>query len=325
MQASKYNVDYEANLRANRIFCTALPLLLHLLNTNTHLHEGSASPNAISPSSDLRAARVQRSQYPDWVRKVIDGLRVRFRHELDYILRTVQAVNTSLFQEFEDIREEPFPMDRQEYVLRPDERSLRMSNWRELLNTRPKLYARLIVTMDSAISWGGPLPETDMPVLFTGRQSSLHQQFRMAQKSPSLPSGDEPVSHVESCRVNADSLRPADLNGKFDSILLQQTSSPGSDLNEAIGEIPSPIPSDPSSEIWREEIMDSGRTVLDQVYVCDDAEGVTNDFRNIHEFMLGDGQNDDWMGVMLVEDMSLSGDDMSKGPDYARTDACMTV
>jgi hypothetical protein len=266
------------------------------------------------------------------------------------MLRTVQAVNKSHSQEFEDIPEESPPVGRQEYVLEPSEGSHWMSSWRGLLNTRPKLYARLIDTLDSAISWGGLLPETDKPFLFLRRheppRSSLHQQFRagkaalplspllspastkrntMEQTSPYLTCEDEPVSHVKSCQASAALLPPADLNGKFDNNLLQQIYSPDSHLNESIGETPSQTSLNTSSGILREEIIDSGRTVLDQIYVCDGAKGVTNDFTDTPEFMLGDDQNDDWMGAVLAEDMSLSGDDMDKGPDYARTDVCMTV
>lgn len=349
LQTSRHDVKHKANLRANRIFCIALPFLVHLLNTNAHMHEESALPNAVSPSSDLRYVRVQRPQYPDWVRKVIECLRFRFRDELDYMLRTIKAVNESLFQEFQDIQEEPSPVGRQECVPLPGERNRWMSIWRELLNTRPKLYARLIGTLDSVISWGGPLAETDTPFPFSGRHEppgpGLHQYIRAEKAalplspllsstsshrntektSPSPTCGGEPVSHVENCRANATFLRPAVLNGEFDSILFQQMNSPESQLNEEVGEILSPISPNPSSAILRDEIMDSGSTVLDQPYVCDGAKGVIDDFRATDEFILGDGQNDDWIGAVLAADMALSGDDMSKGPDSARADACITL
>lgn len=265
------------------------------------------------------------------------------------MLRTIKAANESLFQEFQDIQEDPSPVGRQEYVPRPGEGNRWMGIWRELLNTRPKLYACLIDTLDSVISWGGPLPEKDTPFPLSGSHEppgpGLHQYFRAEKAalplslllsstsshrntektSPSPTCGDEPVSHVESCRANATFLRPAELNGEFDSILFQQMNSPESQLNEEVGQIVSPISLNPSSAILRDEIMGSGSTVLHQPYVCDGAKGVTDDFKATDEFILGDGQNDDWIGAVLAADMTLSGDDMSKGPDYVRTDACMTL
>jgi hypothetical protein len=115
------------------------------------------------------------------------------------------------------------------------------------------------------------------------------------------------------------------LKGKFDNIPLHQLNSPESHLNESMGETPSQVSSDPSSGNLREDVMDSRKTILGQVHVCDGSNGVTDDFRDTPEFMLGDHQNDDWLGAVLAEDMLLSGNDMSKGPDYAHTDVCMTV
>jgi hypothetical protein len=204
----------------NRIFCAALPLLLHLLDINSHLLKRSASPNAVTLSADLRAVKMHRPQSPDWAQKVIEYLRLRFRHELDYILRIVQAIQKSHSPEYEEVQKESSSRDRQV------EGSLRAENWRELLNTRPKLYACLIDTLDCAISWGGPLPEIDMPSLFPGGheppRSSLDQQFRagkaalplspllspassqrniMEQMSPSVTCGDEPMRPDQSICV----------------------------------------------------------------------------------------------------------------------------
>jgi hypothetical protein len=76
--------------------------------------------------------------------------------------------------------------------------------------------------------------------------------------------------------------------------------SPESQLNGEVGQILSSVLPNPSSAILRDEIMDSGSTVPDQAYVCDGAKEVADDFKATDEFILGDGQNDDWIRAVLA-------------------------
>ncbi|XEU97335.1 hypothetical protein FSHL1_002621 [Fusarium sambucinum] len=70
------------------IFCTALPLLLHLINLKAHVQP--------SLSSSQKVLGVQ--SYPGWVQRVMKCLKRHYKNDLEYILQAAKAVNDNLAQ-----------------------------------------------------------------------------------------------------------------------------------------------------------------------------------------------------------------------------------
>jgi hypothetical protein len=325
----------------NRIFCTALPLVLHLLNTKAHLQNDSSLLNASSLSSRLQAVRVQCSRYPDWVRKVIKCLRLHFRDELEYILQAFKVVNNSLAQSFQESREVQILSAREDDVSQPSEEQIQICNWRELLDNRTRLYARLIKTLDTVISWGGPLPEAGMGAPFNECQvppgSGLTRQFRaekasltltppvslapsrriIGQRSQFMSYGDEPAAPLEAGATDSGFLHPEDLHESFSNIMMQKLDFPQSCLAEITGETYPPTSLDPSRG-WAEEIADGGRHVLDQISPHENIQPI--DFTDADDVMLGDGISDDWIDALMEKDISLQSAGQSAEDDEMGAD-----
>ncbi|PCD41102.1 hypothetical protein AU210_003660 [Fusarium oxysporum f. sp. radicis-cucumerinum] len=300
------------------IFCTALPLLVHLLNTKGHLYNGPSSPNVSSPSLSLQDAGVQCSRNPNWARRIIKCLGLHFRDELEYILQAVKAVNNSLTESLQESQESP--------ILFAQEEEMQIGNWRELLDTRPRLYVRLIKRLDNVISWGGPLPETDMVAPFNEYQippgSSMTRQFQaekpslkwtppvssasarrnIKQRTPSMSYGDEPAAQLEVGETDSGCLHPEGLRESFSDILMQKLDLPQSCLDEAPGEAYSPTSLDPSRRIWAEKIAGSDRRVLDQVASREEIKPTAIDFTDADDMILVDGLSDEWIDALLQSD-----------------------
>ncbi|KAH7225247.1 hypothetical protein BKA60DRAFT_450540 [Fusarium oxysporum] len=285
------------------IFCTALPLFVHLLNTKSPLHNGPSSPTVSSPSLSLQD---------------VGCLGLHFRDELEYILQAVKAVNNSLTESLQESQESP--------ILFAQEEEMQIGNWRELLDTRPRLYARLIKRLDNVISWGGPLPETDMVAPFNEYQippgSSMTRQFQaekpslkwtppvssasarrnIKQRTPSMSYGDEPAAQLEVGETDSGCLHPEGLRESFSDILMQKLDLPQSCLDEAPGEAYSPTSLDPSRRIWAEKIAGSDRRVLDQVASREEIKPTAIDFTDADDMILVDGLSDEWIDALLQSD-----------------------
>ncbi|KAJ0149884.1 Oxygen-dependent choline dehydrogenase [Fusarium oxysporum f. sp. albedinis] len=304
----------KANKSTHRIFCTALPLFVHLLNTKGHLYNGPSSPNVSSPSLSLQDVGVQCSRNPNWARRIIKCLGLHFRDELEYILQAVKAVNNSLTESLQESQESP--------ILFAQEEEMQIGNWRELLDTRPRLYVRLIKKLDNVISWGGPLPETNMVAPFNEYQippcSGMTRQFQaekpslkwtppvssasarrnIKQRTPSMSYGDEPAAQLEVGETDSGCLHPEGLRESFSDILMQKLDLPQSCLDEAY----SPTSLDPSRRIWAEKIAGSDRRVLDQVASREEIKPTAIDFTDADDMILVDGLSDEWIDALLQSD-----------------------
>ncbi|RFN47011.1 cutinase transcription factor 1 beta [Fusarium flagelliforme] len=274
------------------ILCTALPLLLFLLHTK-------------QSAQSVVGAHVPRC--PDWVRKVMACLRLHYRDELEYILQAVKAVNHNLTQIL------------QEDVLPPGEEPLQIINWRELLDTRPRLYARLVENLDNIISWGGPLPETDMAASFNEKQTpsstSLTRQVRAKKilhapsqrridlRSPPMSDGYEPATTAASDFQDA-------WHEHFGNI-----------IQSCLAEASEEIYSQASLDLWAGEIAPSERSVLEEVSPRQGIESAATGSTDGEDLDLGNGLSDDWIDALLKEDVSLHGDTASQTAEDVDMDA----
>jgi hypothetical protein len=82
-------------------------------------------------------------------------LRVHFKGELEYILQAVKAVNNNLTQSLHESQEAQVLFALEDDVSKSSGGELQIRTWCELLDTRPRLYAGLIQTLDIVMSWGG--------------------------------------------------------------------------------------------------------------------------------------------------------------------------
>ncbi|KAF5678606.1 cutinase transcription factor 1 beta [Fusarium heterosporum] len=278
------------------IFCTTLPLLLHLLNGKAHLQS--------SLLSSLQNVAAQCSRYPDWVRKVTKCLRFHYPDEFEFMLKAVKVVNNILAQ---SLRENQQDDDSQS-----SEEQLEMSNWHGLLDTRPRLYAHLVVRLDTVISWGGPLPETEMVVVSFNdcqlpRGSGLSSRLG-AEKMSSVAS--QRMNEQRSSSISCSEIAMQLEHGAFlysDGLHESPRDIIQSCLGETFGEAYSPISMNSCQGIWTEDMVEGGRRVLDQVASHLETKPTTMDCTDVDNVTLGDGLSDDWIEALLEKDISLQG------------------
>ncbi|KAL9573922.1 hypothetical protein ACKAV7_001954 [Fusarium commune] len=211
-------------------------------------------------------------------------------------------------------------------ILLAQEEEMQIGNWRELLDIRPRLYARLIKRLDTVISWGGPLPETDMVAPFNEYQilpdSSMTRQFQagkpslkwtppvssaparreIKQSTPSMSYGDEQAAQLEVGETDSGCLHPEGLRENLSDILMQKLDLPQSCLDEAPGEGYSPTSLEPSRRLWAEKIAGSDRGVLDQVASREEIKPTAIDFTDVDDTILVDGLSDKWIDILLQSD-----------------------
>ena len=231
-------------------------------------------------------------------------LRLHYRDELEYILQAVKAVNHNLTQIFN------------EDVLPPNEEPLQLGSWRELLDTRPRLYARFVDKLDTIISWGGALPETDVVASFDGCKPLSGRRFRVEKmlptpsprsidrRSPSMTYGGEPAT--------AGTTNYLDALGEHFSNIVQSC------LTEASEETYSPA----SLDFWT---APGEGSVLGQLSPRQGIESAATDFTDVEDVALGDGLSDDWINALLKEDVALQGDTECRSAGDVDTDVSMTA
>ncbi|KAL2204897.1 hypothetical protein CC79DRAFT_1370715 [Sarocladium strictum] len=322
------------------IFGTALSLFLHHLGTNQQPHTGEWPSNIGLLKHNLIDVDVQRLRNSGSMRKVIDCLRLRFRPELEYLLQAIEAIIKSAFQEFEGILDDSSLSDCGEHEFQPVKGSLRIHDWCELLDSRPKLYIQLIDTFDNTISCGGSLPETDLLYSTSGRyepprydlnqksqpdkrnlpfspalSNSESQMNSAGQTSIPLFSGDGSIKHLESCLQDSNLPSSADLESTFDNILSQKVRSLESDTTEATDEFPSPRLSDTSWGVLSNDIAVIEKAVQDQTRNYGGDNGVKTDCQKMQDFTMGNGLDDSWMEAVL-EDAAMLEDDTPKEADH---------
>ncbi|KAI1017091.1 hypothetical protein LB504_007188, partial [Fusarium proliferatum] len=303
-----------------RIFCTAPPLFTHLLNTSGNIYNKPSSPNVSSLSLSMQEVGVQCARDPQWARKIMKCLGMDFRDELDYILQAVKVANDSLAESLEDIQESP--------ILLAEAEEMKIGNWRELLDTRPRLYIHLVERLNSVISWGGPLPEAGMV-----GQSSKHQilphssmthpfqpgnsswkwvpsvssapaQRRIKHRTSAMAYRNERTAQLQVSKTDSGCLQPEGLRENSSNALVQKVDLAKSCLDQAPCEVYSPISLDTSRRPWAEEIADSSSDVLDQAAFRDDNNHTEIEFTDIEETMLVDGQSDKWIDMLLQNSIS---------------------
>ncbi|KAI6757066.1 hypothetical protein HG530_011664 [Fusarium avenaceum] len=306
------------------IFCTALPLILHLLNTEAHKENDSSLSHEFSPPTRQQAVTVQCSRYPDWVRKVTQCLRLHFREELEYILQAAKAVNKYLAQVFQESYEAQLLSTQEEEVSQPNEEQLHMCNWRELLDTRPIIYAGLIKTLDTVITWGGPLNEADMGASFNeyqappvsglirqcrGRKASVALNSTMSaassrrsiEKRPQSTScSDELAAQSEAVDTDPGLLPPEVLCQSSSDIVMQKLDFLQSCQLEVPRETHHPTSLD-SLRGWTEEIADGVKPVLGQVASHENIQLI--DLTDAEDMVLEDEISDDWIDALLEKDI----------------------
>ncbi|VTT79013.1 unnamed protein product [Fusarium fujikuroi] len=302
------------------IFCTAPPLFTHLLNTSGNMYNNPSSLNVSSLSLSMQEVRMQCARDPQWARKIMKCLGMHFRDELDYILQAVKTANDSLAESLQDIQEAP--------ILLVEEEEMQIGNWRELLDTRPRLYIHLVEKLNSVISWGGPLPETGMVGQSTQHQilphSSMNHPFQPGNSSwkrvPPVSSApaqrslkhrtsamayrNEPTAQLQVIKPDSGCLQPEGLRENSSDALVQKVDLTNSCLDQAPCEVYSPISLDTSRRPWAEEIADSSSDVLDQAAFRDDINHREIEFTDIEETMLVDGQSDKWIDILLQSSIS---------------------
>ncbi|UZP43535.1 hypothetical protein NXS19_011347 [Fusarium pseudograminearum] len=301
------------------ILCTALPLLLHL-------------PSSISSGQQVIGAQ---PCYPDWVQKVMGCLRLYFRNELEFILQVVKTVNNSIDQSLQESQEA------QVAFLQADgpqtsEGQPHMSSWRELLDTRPGLFARLIKRLDTVICWGGDLPKTSMGIsvddsqartsptptrqfraagatsTLTPRVSSTPSRRRMEKRSSPTLCEDEPEAQLETGSAVSALTSSGGLRESFSDVT-------HSYLDEVPEKTYSPTSLDTSQRYWTQETVDGGRR--GQATADGEIKPSAIDFIDADDMMLEDGLSDDWIDALLEQDMSLQGDTAGRSVE----DVDMTV
>lgn len=285
---NQFQIAGEADAHLSRIFCTALPLFLYLLDTKQP-----------TPSNIPRC--------PDWVRKITACLRLHYRDELDYILQAVKAVNHTLTQ---ILREDVLPLSKE---------PVQIGSWRELLDTRPRVYARLVERLDTIISWGGPMPDTDMVASLSESQTLSSRRSRVEKVflTPSQRSSDHrspPVSYGGEPAAGG-ATNYLDALGEHFSNIIQSC------LTDASDETYSPA----SMDLWAGETAPGERSVLDQLSPRQGIEIAATDFTDAEDVALGDGLSYDWIDALLKEDVSLQGDVDCQSAGDVDMDASMTV
>lgn len=290
----------EANIHTDRILCTALPLLLHL-------------PSSMSSGQHVIEAQ---SCYPDWVQKVMGCLRLYFRNEFEFILQAVKIFNNSIAQ---SLQEDDGPQ--------PSEGKPHMSSWRELLDTRPELFARLIERLDTVICWGGDLPKTYMGIsvddsqartsptvtrqfratgilpTLTPHVSSTPSRRRMEKRSSPILCEDEPEAQLETGSADSSLTSSGGLRESFSDVA-------HSYLYGVPEKTYSPTSLDTSQRSWTEETVDDGRR--DQATTDGEIKPSAIDSIDVDSMMLEDGLSDDWIDALLEQDMSLQGDNAGR-------------
>jgi len=206
-------------------------------------------------------------------------------------VQAVKAVNHNLTQIL------------QEDAIPPGEEPHQIGSWRELLDTKPRLYARLVEKLDTIISWGGPLPETEMaPLLNEGQTLSSRRsrvekvlptpsQPSIGQTSPLMSYGGEPATTGVTNYLDA--------LGEHFSNMIQSC------LAEASEEIYSPV----SLDLWTGGNAPGEGSVLSQPSPRQGFEIVATNSTDAEDVVLGDGLSDDWIDAMLKEDVSRKGDE----------------
>ncbi|CEI38438.1 unnamed protein product [Fusarium venenatum] len=296
------------------IFCTALPLLLHLLNIKAHLQP--------SLSSSRKVLGVQ--SYPVWVQRVMKCLKLHYKNDLEYILQVAKAVNDYLAQSLHESQEGQIDFDRED-----DGSQAQMSSWRELLDGNPRLFSGLIERLDTILSWGGELPDRGMGAslddyhLRTGSAqtrlsrdmdaswtltppvSSAPSRRSTEQRSLSTSHGDETAAQVDVGTTASSFLNPEGLQERFNNVMQSY-------LNETSEETCSPASLDHSQGFWAEEIADGGRRGSDHFSPREEIVPIQVDSIDSDSMILEGGLSDDWIDALLDKEISLPGDNNSR-------------
>lgn len=258
------------------------------------------------------------------MRKVTQCLRLHYRDELEYILQAAKAVNKYLAQVFHENDEAQLLSTQEKEVSRPNEEQLHMCNWRELLDTRPRIYASLIKTLDTVITWGGPLTEADMGASFNEYQappvSGLIRQGRgekasvplnspisaassrrsIAQRSRSMSYSDELAAQPEAVATDSGPQPPEVLRERSSNIVMQKLDFIQSGQLEVLRKIYHPTSLD-SLRGWTEEISVGVKPILDQAAPHENIQSI--DFTDAEDMVLEDEISDDWIDALLEKDI----------------------
>lgn len=238
--------------------------------------------------------------------------------ELEFMLQAIKAVNDNLTRSLQESQEEHTPYTSEEQV--------QVSNWRDLLNTSPGLYVRLVRRLDIVISCGRTLPKPDVddslkasqgqPVSGLTRQQpraenvSAPSRRSKERRSPSTSYRDEPA---------------ADLGFLYPDGLHEGSSNiTRSYLAESYREIYSQSSSNPSGGIWMDEIAKGGRHVPDHVAPRPKVQHTALDVSDADDIVLGDGLGGDWIDALLEKEMTLQSDSVSQTAEDVDMDAAMT-
>lgn len=258
------------------------------------------------------------------MRKVTQCLRLHFREELEYILQAAKAVNKYLAQVLQESYEAQLLSTQEEEVSQPNEKQLHMCNWRELLDTRPRIYAGLIKTLDTVITWGGPLTEADMGASFNeyqappvsdlirqcrGRKASVALNSTMSaassrrsieKRSQSTSCSDELAAQSEAVDTDSGLLPPEVLRQSSSDIVMQKLDFLQSCQLEVPRETHHPTSLDPLRG-WAEEIADGVKPVLGKVASHENIQLI--DLTDAEDMVLEDEISDDWIDALLEKDI----------------------
>ncbi|KAL3588271.1 hypothetical protein FPOAC2_10424 [Fusarium poae] len=295
--------QYLSQVPETMIFCTALPLLLQLLDLKAHLQ-----------SSLLSSQEVLGVQsYPVWVQRVMECLKLHYKNDLDYILRASKAVNDSLAQSLHESQEGQPIFDRED-----DRSQAQMSSWRDLLDSKPRLFARLMERLDTIISWGGELPERGMGAslddchLWTGSAQTRGIQdvdvswalatpaFSATSRNTEQRSLSTSHEDVTTAQLDSDTtssfLNPKGSHESFNSVVQSY-------LNDTSEETCSPVSLNPSQGFWTEGIADDGRHGSEYVSLREQIRPAVVDSNDADSMVLGGGPSDDWIDTLLEKEI----------------------
>ncbi|EYB24554.1 hypothetical protein FG05_06456 [Fusarium graminearum] len=243
-------------------------------------------------------------------------MHLHYENEFEFILQAVKIFNNSIAQ---SSQEDDGPQ--------PSEGQPHMSGWRELLDTRPELFARLIERLDTVICWGGDLPKTYTGILVDDSQArtspTLTRQFRATGISPTLtphvastPSRrrmekrcspilceDKPEAQLETGSADSSLTSSGGLRESFSDVAYSY-------LDGVPEKTYSPTSLDTSQRYWTEETVDDGRR--DQATTDGEIKPSAIDSIDVDNIMLEDGLSDDWIDALLEQDMSLQGDNAGR-------------
>ncbi|KAM0228756.1 hypothetical protein ACHAPO_010506 [Fusarium lateritium] len=197
-----------------------------------------------------------------------------------------------------------------------------MSSWRELLDSKPRLFARLMERVGAIISWGGELPDmrnslddchlrtgptqtrrfrdVDAPWTLTPLVSSASSRRSTEQRYLFMSHGDEPAAQVHVGTTDSGFLTQEGLHENFNNIMQSY-------LNETSEETCSPASLDASQGFWAEEITDGGRRGSDHISPGEEIVSAAVDSIDPDSMILEGGLSDDWIDALLDKEILLPG------------------